>query len=375
MRRRSILQLGLGGIAALGVLPRIGTQKARAATSHETFVYVSNAGTKDIYVLGMNRKSGELTLVEKVPVPGTEKTSLVSLPMALSPNKRFIYAQLRSEPYPVSTFAINHTNGKLIHLKTTPLVDQMAYINVDKTGKHLLSASYTGAKVAVYPIDARHAVTETATQIIDTKPKAHCVFIDASNKNVYVPVLGADHVMQFKFNASSGMLTLNDPPTVATKDGAGPRHFAIHPSGKWGYLITETTATIGTYSIDKKGTLAEVAYVDTGDYNQKASAFASDIHITPNGKFLYGAVRSTSMLHGYKIDQEKGTLTGIGKWSTEKTPRGFNIDPRGKFLLAVGLDSASLTVHAIDPQSGELRSVGQYPMGQHPNWVEIVDMN
>ena len=81
------------------------------------------------------------------------------------------------------------------------------------------------------------------------------------------------------------------------------------------------------------------------------------------------------MLHGYMIDQEKGTLTGIGKWSTEKTPRGFNIDPRGNFLLAVGLDSASLTVHAIDPQSGELKSVGQYPMGQQPNWVEIVDMN
>ena len=375
MRRRSIFQVGLGGIAALGVLPRIGTQKVRAADRHETFVYVSNAGTKDIYVLGMNRKTGELTLVEKVPVPGAEKTSLVSLPMALSPDKRFIYAQLRSEPYPVSTFAINHTDGKLIHLKATPLVDQMAYINVDKTGKHLLSASYTGAKVAVYPIDARHGVTEKATQIIDTKPKAHCVFIDASNKNVYVPVLGADHVMQFKFDASSGMLTPNDPPTIATKNGAGPRHFTIHPNGKWGYLITETTATIGTYSIDHKGTLTEVAYVDTGDYNQKDSAFASDIRITPNGNFLYGAVRSTSMLHGYMIDQEKGTLTGIGKWSTEKTPRGFNIDPRGNFLLAVGLDSASLTVHAIDPQSGELKSVGQYPMGQQPNWVEIVDMN
>jgi len=121
------------------------------------------------------------------------------------------------------------------------------------------------------------------------------------------------------------------------------------------------------------GTLTEVAYVDTGDYNQKDSAFASDIHITPNGKFLYGAVRTTSMLHGYKIDPEKGTLTGIGKWPTEKTPRGFNIDPRGKFLLAVGMDSASLTVHAIDQDSGELKNVKQYPMGKQPNWVEIVD--
>ena len=110
-----------------------------------------------------------------------------------------------------------------------------------------------------------------------------------------------------------------------------------------------------------------MAYVDTGDYNQKDPALASDIHITPNGDFLYGAVRTTSMLHGYEIDPEKGTLTGIGKWPTEKTPRGFNIDPRGKFLLAVGMDSASLTVHAIDQDSGELKNLKQYPMGKQPN--------
>jgi len=360
MRRRRVLQLGLGWIAALGILPRIGAQRAMAADGHETFVFVSNAGTKDIYVLGMNRETGELTMVETVAVPGAEKTSLVSLPMALAPNKRFIYAQLRSEPYPVSTFSIDHTNGKLTHLDATPLVDQMAYINVDKTGKHLLGASYTGAKVAVYPIDARYIVEDKATQIIDTKPKAHCVFIDASNKHAYVPVLGADYVMQFNFDAGTGMLTPNYPPTVATKAGAGPRHFTIHPNGKWGYLITETTATIGTYSIDKEnGTLTEVAYVDTVDYNQKDPAFASDIHITPNGKSLYGAVRTTSMLHGYKIETEKCTPTGIGNLPTEKSPRGFNIDPRGNFLLAIGMDSAILTDHAVARHSGEQKHVQQ----------------
>ena len=374
MRRRRLLQLGLGGIAALASLPLIRSRSVMAANSPETFVYVSNAGSKDIYVLGMNRDSGEITLIEKAPVPGSEKTAPVSLPMALAPNKRFLYAQLRSEPYPVSTFSIDPASGKLTHLGATPLVDQMAYINVDKTGKHLLGASYAGAKVAVYPLDAHSIVAAKASQIIDTPPKAHCVFIDASNRYVYVPVLSADYVMQFKFDAATGRLTPNDPPTVATKAGAGPRHFTLHPNGKWGYLITETTATLGTYAIDKdQGTLTQVAFVDTGDFNQKDSAAASDIHVTPNGKFLYGAVRSTSMLHGYKIDPTQGTLTAIGKWPTEKTPRGFNIDPRGKFLLSVGMDSASLTVHAIDPNSGELKTVKQYPMGQQPNWVEIVD--
>ena len=95
---------------------------------------------------------------------------------------------------------------------------------------------------------------------------------------------------------------------------------------------------------------------------------------SPNGQFLYGAERKTSSLYGFKIDQDKGTLTPIGKFDTEKTPRGFNIDPRGKFLLSVGLDSGAMTVHAIDGASGALSPVGHYPMGTQPNWVEIVDL-
>jgi 6-phosphogluconolactonase len=167
-------------------------------------------------------------------------------------------------------------------------------------------------------------------------------------------------------------VTPNPPGAIATKSGAGPRHFTIHPNNRWGYLITETTATIGTYAIDPdKGTLTELEFVDTGDYKEQPAA--SDIHVTPDGQFLYGAERKTSSLYGFKIDQDKGTLSPIGRFDTEKTPRGFNIDPRGKFLLAVGMDSNAMTVHAIDAASGALSPIGHYPMGTQPNWVEIVD--
>ena len=378
MQRRRVLQFGLGGIAGLGAvtLSLTGARKAMAATDPETTVYVSNAGSKDIYVLAMNRETGVLDLIEKTPVPGTDKPSPSSLPMATSPDKRYLFAQLRSAPYPVSTFVIDQHSGRLTYVDSTPLVDQMAYLNVDGTGNYLFGASYVGAKLAIYPINALYIVEEKPTQILDTKPKAHCVVIDSSNKNVYVPVLGGDEVLQLKFDAAKGTVSPNSPGEVHTKPGAGPRHLTIHPNGRWAYLITETTATIGTYAIDKeKGTLSEVQFVDTGDYNQKDSAAASDIHVTPNGKFVYGAVRTTSMLHGYKIDPDKGTLTPVGKWPTEKTPRGFNIDPRGKFLLSVGLDSAAMTVHAIDQGSGELKAIGHYPMGTQPNWIEIVDLS
>src|SRR5882757_8827071 len=198
MARRRVLGIGLGGIAGLGLGAQtpIGGRKAMAQGAPqgtpETVAYVSNAGSKEVFVLAMNRATGALELIEKTPVPGTDKPSPASLPMATSPDKHFLYAQLRSEPYPVSTFAIDRTTGRLRHLAATPLVDQMAYINTDRTGKFLLAASYVGAKLAIYPINAQSIVEAKATQILDTKPKAHCVVIDAGNKNVYVPVLGGD---------------------------------------------------------------------------------------------------------------------------------------------------------------------------------------
>jgi 6-phosphogluconolactonase len=371
--RRQVLALGLGGIAGLGSQTLIGGRKAMAQGTPETVVYVSNAGSKEVFVLVMNRATGVLELIEKTPVPGADKTSPASLPMATSPDKHFLYAQLRSDPYPVSTFAIDRTTGRLRHLAVTPLVDQMAYINVDRSGKFLLAASYVGAKLAIYPINAQNIVEANATQILATRPKAHCVVIDASNKNVYVPVLGGDIVMELKFDPVTGTVLPNGPGEISTKAGAGPRHLTFHPSGKFAYLITETTATIGTYAVDPaSGLLLELQYVDTNDYQEQPAA--SDIHVTPDGRFIYGAERKTSMLIGYKIDPDKGTLTQIGRFPTEKTPRGFSIDPRGKFLLSAGMDSAGMTVYAIDQTSGELKPIGHYPMGTQPNWIEIVDL-
>ena len=377
MGRRRVLALGLGGIAGLGLGAQnlIGGRKAMAQDLPETVVYVSNAGSKDVFVLAMNRVTGALDLIEKTPVPGTDKPSPQSLPMATSPDKRFLYAQLRTEPYPVSAFAIDRTTGRLTHLASTPLVDQMAYINTDRTGKFLLAASYVGAKLAVYPINRQGIVETRAAQIVDTKPKAHSIILDGANKHAYSAILGADYIMQMKFDAMHGTLTPNEPATISTKAGAGPRHLRLHPSGKFLYVITETTATIGTYVVDKdKGTLTELQFVDTLPAEFKGEASAADLQVTPDGKFLYGSERETSTLTGFRIDPDKGTLSPVGRFDTEKTPRGFAIDPRGKFLYAVGLDSNAMTAYTIDQASGELRPIGRHPMGTQPNWVEIVDL-
>ena len=346
-----------------------------ADSTPDTVVYVSNAGSKEVYVLAMNRESGDLTVLEKVPVPGTDKPSPSSMPMAVTPDHRFLYAALRSDTFPVSSFAIDPATGRLTHLGTTPLQDSMAYIVTDRTGRHLLSASYPGNKLTINPIDDQGHIVERPSYIIPNRPKAHCILVDASNRHVYATSLGSDIILEWKFDPSGGTFAPNGPGEVHTKPGAGPRHLALHPNGRFLYLITETTHTIGAYAIDPtSGLLSELQFVDALPADFKEQPAAADLHVTPDGRFLYGSERKTSTLAGYRIDAEKGTLSPIGHFPTEKTPRGFSIDPRGRFLLSVGLDSNAMTVYRIDQQSGALSGLKQYSMGQQPNWIEIVDL-
>ncbi len=346
-----------------------------AESTPDTVVYVSNAASKEITILAMNRDSGQLQVIDKAPVPGTDKPSPASMPLAVTPDRRFLYAALRSDTFPASSFAIDRASGRLTHLATTPLQDSMAYIVTDCTGRYLLSASYPRNKLTINPIDDKGQILEKTTQIIASKPNAHCILVDPTNKYCYATSLGDDIIMEWKFDPATGTLSPNGPGEIHTKPGAGPRHMALHPNRRFLYLITETTDTIGAYSMDpESGTLKELQFVDALPADFKEQPAAADLHVTPDGRFLYGSERKTSTLAGYRIDPEKGTLSPIGHFPSEKTPRGFNIDPRGRFLLSVGLDSNAMTVYRIDPQSGALTSLEQYPMGQQPNWIEIVDL-
>ncbi|HTV46640.1 MAG TPA: lactonase family protein [Stellaceae bacterium] len=372
--RRMTLTLGLAGVVLPKTLIEAGT--AMAEELPETVVYVSNAGDPSIGLFAMNRDSSELTPIVDLPIPGTDKPSPTSMPMAVSPDHRFFYAALRSEPDTAVSFALDPKTGRLAHLGNAPLSASMAYIITDRSGRYLLAASYPGNELAINPIDAEGRVVGKPTQIVPHRPKSHCILVDRTNTYCYATSLGADMIMEWKFDAADGTLIPNGPGEIRTRHGAGPRHMALHPNRRFLYLITETTDTIGAYAINpQNGTLSELQFVDARPPGFTAQPAAADLHVTPDGRFLYGSERRTSTLAGYRIDPDKGTLTPLGHWPTEKTPRGFNIDPRGRFLLAVGLDSNAMTVHRIDPQSGTLSVAHHYPMGKMPNWVEIVDLH
>ena len=361
------------------------------ANSERIFVYISNGGDGDIAVMKLNPQTGDLKLVEKVPAGSNV------MHMALSPDHRFLYASVRSEPFSVISYSINSETGKLTHLSKESLPDNMVYISVDQTGRFLLSASYTGAKIAVNPIDLNGLVQSKPIQIIPTGPNPHSILVDPSNRFVYVPHLGNDQIKQFLFNESTGALTPNDPDVVYTKDGSGPRHFVFSPNNKFVYVSNELDGTVYSYEMNNKtGILTEIqrisifpsptitheqsspvaTYTSQNMTNEKATTIkVADIHITPDGKWLYVSERATNTITAFSVDHSLGNLTYIGSYDTEKVPRGINIDPKGNFVIAAGQKSDHLSVHAINPETGELKLLDRYESGKDPNWIEIVEFN
>jgi 6-phosphogluconolactonase len=177
------------------------------------------------------------------------------------------------------------------------------------------------------------------------------------------------------------------------KQGSGPRHIIVSKDNKFVYLLNELVGTVTTLAIDPKtGTLKEGDSASALPPDTKlvpgaprapvapgvtprdvaSDIWASDLHLTPDGKFLYAAERTSSSLGGFKVDGATGKLSFVGSTPTEKQPRGFAIDPSGKFMVVTGEKSDTITAYAINAETGALKEIGKYPTGKGANWVEIV---
>lgn len=346
-------------VALAGVLP------ARA----RTVAYVSNADSREIYVLEVNEGDGGLKVVEKVPTAGAV------MPLAVSPDRRHLFASLRSEPYAVSSFAIAPDTGRLTPVKTSPLADNSAYLSTDRTGRYLFAASFTGGSISVNAIGPGGAVDPTPLRVIPTGGNAHAVAADSSNRFVLATNLGRDVIHQFRFDAANGDLTPNAPPAVAAAKGAGPRHFVFHPGGRLVFCTNELDGTVGAYRFGPAGALDPLATASVMPPGFRGGPpSAADVHLTPDGRFLYASERTSSTLAAFRVDAESGRLTPIGNYPTESQPRGFNIDPGGKYLIAAGQKSDRLTAYAIDRETGALREASRLDVGKNPNWVEIITL-
>jgi len=354
-----------------------------------TFVYVSNADDGDIGVYTLEA-DGSLKAGARVPA------AKVVMPMAVSPDKRFLIAAVRSKPYEAYTYAIDKKSGALNLVGKGPLAESYPYISFDHTGRFLLGASYGANQVGVNPV-GKDGKVGAPIHVIPTARNAHSIRIDNTNRYVFVPHLGTDQIFQFVFDKKSGKLAPNTPPVLQMKQGTGPRHIIVSSDNKFVYLLSELTAQVTTLALDPKtGTLKEVDSAsalppDTklgpgqprgavgvpgqAPRNTDNDIWASDLHLTPNGKLLYAAERTSSTLGGFKVDGATGKLSYVGSTPTEKQPRGFAIDPSGKFMVVSGEKSDTISSYAIDAESGALKPIGKYPTGKGANWVEIVSFD
>lgn len=338
----------------------------------DTFAYVGNADSNSISVFKI-AENGEMIPVQTAAFTGVEKPG-ASTPLAITPDHRVLIAGVRSQPYLAVSFAIDPKTGQLSHIGNGPLADSMANIVTDRGGKVLFSASYGGNKVAVNPLGANGVVAEPK-QVIPTGLNAHAFLPSPDNRFVFATNLGSDQVLSFAFDAATGSLTASNPPAIKTPEKSGPRHFVFHPNGKFVYLIHELNGDVAAYSYEaKSGAWSEIQRTTALPAGFSGKPWAADIHITPDGRFLYASERTTNTLTAYKVDVSSGKLTTIGSVPTEKQPRGFNIDPTGHYLAAVGELSDGMTVYAIDQSSGALSKLKSYATGKKPNWVEFLKL-
>jgi 6-phosphogluconolactonase len=343
-------------------------------------VYVGAAGSNAVTVLALDGAAGRVTPMQTARFEGVDQVG-PSTPLAISPDRRFLFAGVRAEPYQVVTFAIDPKTGGLTQIGLGPLPDSMAYLATDQSGRFLFGASYGGSLIAVSPIGP-DGLVGAALQSLGTGPNAHAIVPAPDNRFVLATNLGSDEIRVFRFDAASGALTPSQPPAVKTGMRSGPRHLAFHPNAPLVFLLGELDAVVRSFAYDAaEGRLIEISGVSAMPAGAPREApreapgeaplkpWGADIHLTPDGRFLYVSERTTSSLMGFSIDLSSGSVSLIEATPTEKQPRGFAIDPTGRFLAAVGELSDSLTLYAIDQKSGRLTPLHSLAVGSRPNWV------
>jgi 6-phosphogluconolactonase len=340
--------------------------------------YTNDGGTatqsKGIYAYRYDAASGAIASLGLAAE--TTNPSFV----ALHPNGRFLYAVNEVGNYNgpnsggVSAFLVDGSTGKLTFLnEVASRGADPCYITVDRTGKYVLVANYTGGSVAVFPVLADGKLGAAAAFVQHTGhgpdpkrqegPHAHSIDLSSDNRFAYVDDLGLDELLVYKFDGAKGSLTPNDPPFAKPElAGSGPRHFALRPDEKFAYVVSEMKGTVTVFSNDGKiGKLAPLQTISTLPQDFQGDIEDAEIEIHPSGKFLYASNRGDgNSIAVFTIDAAKGTLTPVEITPTQgKTPRHFQIDPTGKLLFAENSGSNNIVVFRIDQTTGKLTPTGK----------------
>ena len=342
------------------------TSKAQEQNYLVTGTYTSGK-SEGIYVYKFNSADGIARPVSQVKI---SNPSFV----AVSPDEQFVYsveedAASNGKGGEITAFSFNKKTGSLAFLNRQPTGgDHPCYVSVDKTGKWVAAGNYSSGSLSVFPVEANGSLG-TATTIKhagsgpnksrQASPHVHCTFFSADNRFLFVPDLGIDKLMIYAFDENTGKLTAAKQPFAQSEPGAGPRHICFNPTNTFAYLIEELSGTVVTYKY-KNGKFKRTQRISTMPAGDTSIAGSADIHVSPDGKFLYASNRAdANTIAIFSINQNNGKLSLVGHQSTlGKTPRNFNFDPTGNFLLVANQNSDAIVVFKINKDTGLLTDTG-----------------
>ena len=343
--------------------------------SQENYLLVGTytSGKSDgVYVYKFNSQNGDSKFIS------TAKTSNPSF-LTVSPNQKFVYAVNENADTTrftvtgyVAAFAFDKASGQLSFInKQESGGKHPCYVSIDKTGKWIFAGNYSSGSLAVLPVKANGSL-DSASQVIQHEGSSvvegrqdeahvHATFLSPDNKTLYVPDLGMDKLMIYKFDNKKGRLSEADMPYIITEPGSGPRHFDIHPNKKFGYLMQELTGIVTVFEIFKDGSMESIQDISGLPREYEGPVGSADIHVSPDGKFLYCSNRGESNTIGImKINPQTGMLVWVGDQSTlGKTPRNFNFDPTGNYLLVANQNSDEIVVFKRNKETGLLTDTGK----------------
>lgn len=356
------------GVAATGCTSKKNTQaEVESANKSELTMLVGTYTTgtsKGIYTYRFNEESGTA-----VPLSETE----IGNPSYLTPSAdgKMVYAvsEFGDKRAAVNAFAFDRTNGTLRLLNSQPTNgEDPCYLLTN--GHNVVTANYSGGNISVLPI-AKDGSLLPASDVLQFKGSGidkerqekahlHCVSITPDGKYLLANDLGTDQIYKYIIHPNAGadsqepFLTQGNPISFQVAPGSGPRHLTFSSDGKFAYLITELAGTVIAFAY-KDGDLKEIQTIAADTVGAKGSA---DIHISPDGKFLYASNRlQADGIAIFQINQTNGLLTKAGYQLTGIHPRNFIITPNGKYLLAACRDSNVIQVYERNADTGLLTDV------------------
>lgn len=367
------LSFAAGGGGWAGAAEPAPAPASAPAAYHVYFGTYTGGKSRGIYASRLDVASGQLT-----PPALVAETRSPSF-LAFNPAGTHLYAVGELDDFggkkegAVGAWTVDPATGGLKALNQQSSGGaHPCHLTVDRTGRWVLVANYSGGNVAVLPIQPDGSLG-AATCVIQHfgwsknpqrqgEPHAHSINLDAANRFAVAADLGIDKLLVYAFDAGRGVLTPADPAFVLAEPGSGPRHFAFHPDGRQAFAINELLQTVSSFKYDAKtGELQPLTTVSTlpGGVAVPGNSTA-EVAVHPNGKFVYGSNRGHDSIAVFEIGRGGRRLTLLENTPTQgKTPRNFGIDPTGRWLLAANQDSDSVVVFEIDAKTGRLRSTGR----------------